>query len=175
MTVMPLLPSAALLLVVAVTAVVAPRSFVLAVPAACVLVACLPAASRWGRHALPLLALALAMWHLPVAYAPWRGDYRGLAEFLTDHAAPADAMVFAPMATEPRYAGYTYLGLSHYAPQWPWPTAILEAGLPPTALADLRRSPAVWLVTPDASGRAPADLPGLRPDGMWSFPSIGTV
>jgi uncharacterized membrane protein len=118
-----------------------------AAPAIFLLVSSLPLGNaKWLRHAIPAACVFACLFAIPRARRAWDADWRITASALATRAHSGDAVVIVSGGHGDWYAGWLYLGVSHYIPDWPGPVVLLDR--PPSAqlVENLRQHPRVWLV-----------------------------
>src|SRR5207244_3384435 len=89
-------------------------------------------------------AFALFAAPLPVAYKPWKGDWRSLGEYLQRNAKPGEPVVISRLGNGWSPGG-KYLGVSFYDASWSQPIVLCDqdARLSDDVIARLRQSPIV--------------------------------
>jgi uncharacterized membrane protein len=120
---------------------------------------------RTARHLLPALATAVALVALPVAYQPFKQDWRRVAQFVGEHVGPGQVVVIPVAVVDGDWWGYAwqlYTAISHYAYSPDRSILILNRPATPALLAQLHDAPGVWLLS--YRGVSPAEvLPGCSP------------
>jgi hypothetical protein len=146
-------------------------------PAVCFLIGLAVARLRHpARWAIPAAVVALCAAGLPGAYADLQ-DWRLYARAVHAESRPGDVVVYASAGREPWWAGSTYLGVSHYAPDMRHPILLMTD--PPTAAGPLHAAvPAgssVWLFC-SRENVWPKDLiPDANVVQSFGAPNIGRV
>ncbi|MGH7214294.1 MAG: hypothetical protein ACREIT_05980, partial [Tepidisphaeraceae bacterium] len=130
-------------------------------------------------HLLPAAATLWCLVGLPFAYADnLRGPWEQAARLLERELEPTDLIVIA--APDGRgFAHYLYLGLSHYARDWPWTTLLIDGGPDERAARVARQyggGSDVWLFTTAPYPVPDSFLPGFEPAGNGlRFPGVGSL
>lgn len=118
--------------------------------------------ARWGRNALPALAVAIALVRLPAAYLPpWKIDFRTPVQIVSSKLQPGDGLVLA--STDRAMVVVTYTAFQHYAgASMPSTVATLTQPADAPVLVRLAKCQRIWVMWMDERERIHDWLPGLR-------------
>jgi 4-amino-4-deoxy-L-arabinose transferase-like glycosyltransferase len=155
-----------------------PKYALLALPAICLLI---PAAiSQCGklpmnlRNAMLAAILALCIWHVPQAFAPYRGQARDPGNAIVSRARAGDIVVFCGVLRPDWSAGWNYLRIMHYQNPANWPTPVLLLGKPlapnDDLMSQLRAARRLFVVIDSPDVPPQNFLPGCKIRGGAYFP-----
>lgn len=127
----------------------------------------------WRRHALPAVLALSCLLALPEAYVRWKPDWRALARYIDQQAAPGEPIAFYHAGSARWASNVLYLGLARYARTFPRPILILDEPADAAVMTELlARGQRVWLISGCGSVDSDALLPGMKAVDQTYFPNV---